>query len=132
MAVKISELEELAVAAAEDDVVEIVDTSESESKKISVANLVTSNPAVTANTAHAAGDGSDHADVATNTSDIATNVTAIGLNTTHRGSSGVDHSNVVLNDTLRTTGWTADSDTWVYVSPTSFKIVGKDLSLIHI
>jgi len=34
---------------------------------------------------HINGDGSDHADVATNTSDISTNVAAIALNTTHRG-----------------------------------------------
>jgi len=48
--------------------------------------------AIALNTAHVAGDGSDHADVATNTSGIASNVTAIGLNTTHRGSDGSDHS----------------------------------------
>jgi len=48
--------------------------------------------AIALNTAHVAGDGSDHADVATATADVATNVTAIGLNTTHRGSDGSDHS----------------------------------------
>lgn len=37
-----------------------------------------------ANTAHAAGDGSDHANVA--------------LNDTHRASDGTDHANVVVND----------------------------------
>ena len=40
-----------------------------------------------ANTAHAAGDGSDHSDVA--------------LNTTHRTSDGTDHSDVVLNNAHR-------------------------------
>jgi len=48
--------------------------------------------AIALNTAHVAGNGSDHADVATNTSGVASNVTAIGLNTTHRGSDGSDHS----------------------------------------
>lgn len=53
------------------------------------------------NDSHVAGDGSDHGDVATNTSDIGTNVTAIGLNTTHRGSNGTNHSNVVSNNDHR-------------------------------
>jgi len=48
--------------------------------------------AIALNTSHVAGDGSDHADVATNTSDIATNAAAVALNTTHRGSDGSDHS----------------------------------------
>jgi len=47
---------------------------------------------IVANTAHSGGDGSDHADVATNT-------TAIALNTTHRGSDGSDHSKVTANET---------------------------------
>lgn len=34
---------------------------------------------------HVSNDGTDHADVVTNTTNITTNVTAIGLNTTHRG-----------------------------------------------
>lgn len=48
---------------------------------------------------HIDGDGSDHADVATNTGNISTNVTAIGLNTTHKGSNGSDHSKVTDNET---------------------------------
>jgi hypothetical protein len=55
--------------------------------------------AVDANTTHRSSDGTDHADVGTNTSDIATNVTAIGLNTTHKGSNGTDHSYIDQNVT---------------------------------
>jgi hypothetical protein len=58
------------------------------------ADVTLANIAV--NTTHTAGDGSDHADVATNTSGIATNVTAIALNTTHRSSDGSNHS--IVND----------------------------------
>lgn len=48
---------------------------------------------------HLNSDGSDHADVASNTTNIGTNTTAIGLNTTHRGSNGSDHSKVTANET---------------------------------
>lgn len=57
---------------------------------------------VVTNTTHSTGDGSDHANVATNTADIATNVTAIGLNTTHRGSDGSDHT--FIDQDVTTTG----------------------------
>ena len=51
---------------------------------------------IATNVTHVAGDGSDHADVATNTANIGSNVTAIGFNTTHRA---------LTNEHL---DWTAD------------------------
>lgn len=53
------------------------------------------------NSSHRLGDGSDHADVASNSADIITNAAAIALNTTHRTSNGSDHS--YLNQSVTTT-----------------------------
>lgn len=60
-------------------------------------------------TAHAQGDGSDHADVATNTVHITADGTGhanVVLNDTHRASDGTNHANVVLNDTHRASAGT--------------------------
>ncbi len=81
--------------------------------------LGTADTAISANTAHAAGDGSDHADVATNTAhsggdgsdhaDVATNTTHssgsgsdhadVATNTAHSGGDGSDHADVATNTT---------------------------------
>lgn len=47
---------------------------------------------------HVFNDGTDHADVVTNTAGIATNVTAIALNTTHRGDNSQAHSDYLINN----------------------------------
>ena len=79
-----------------------------------MANVITGLPNNATNTNvqvagavnHSTGDGSDHADVATNTAASHSNATdhnggtqdtAIALNTTHRGSNGSEHSDVAAN-----------------------------------
>jgi len=75
---KVSALDAIEAATA-DDLLYLVDGAAA-SKKITFANVEASID----HTNIVAGDGSDHANVATNTADIATNVTAIGLNTADR------------------------------------------------
>jgi len=65
------------------------------------AALDTQKVDVDANIAHVAGDGSDHANVATNDSHVAgdgSDHANVALNDTHRASDGTDHANVVTND----------------------------------
>ncbi len=70
---KISDLTALGTTPANDDVLAIVDTDASQTKKVSYTNL-----GVPANTTHRSSDGKNHSDVV--------------LNNTHRSSDGSDHT----------------------------------------
>jgi len=63
------------------DITLLGNTSNTNTGDQDIDGIGTNATAIALNTTHRTGDGSDHADVATNTSDIATNVIAIGLNT---------------------------------------------------
>ena len=140
-AAKISALTELLSATA-NDVLAIVDTDATETKKITVSNLLSG--------AGGGSPGGSEGDVQLNissafgvvsgfrvngtTSDLEVPATVDGvdigtdvpLNTTHRTSDGTDHSDVVLNNTHRSSAGTDHSD--VVLNNTHRSSAGTDHS----